>query len=200
MKFTQLLPVFIALFFSKAALADEKCAFSLACTNNGKSFSLDFKSVSGECTEDDMEATYSAAGQSTKLGIDGDWYFFTAHISKTQDSLCKDQQSGPFAAYAAGKDRMLLFIKSSGRPGFDLVKAVLLDTQKGLVIDKSTVGRTKNEYLAILKTKRGFKLRLIRDSLALTKLVTCDCDAAVVDDWNEVTIRNNKIASSWMKK
>lgn len=67
-------------------------------------------------------------------------------------------------------------------------------------MDVVELGETKNQYVAVLKTKDGFKTRIIRDSLSFHKEVTCDCDAPFVDDWKLVSIVGNKIKTDWMTK
>lgn len=186
-------------FTSYQVRAKEKCVFNLECENGGKKFSVLFKSPSGDCTEDDMEVTFSAGGKARDLGLKSDWYFYTDHISKTQPSICKDKKElNAFSAYSVNVDEVLFFIKTTGRPGHDKVLAVLLDSKLGKLMDSKVLGRTRNDSVAVLSsTGGGFKTRIIRDSLSFHKDVTCDCDAPFVDDWMNVSITNGKIDSRW---
>jgi hypothetical protein len=198
-----LLCIFILGFGTFPAKADdkEKCQFKLDCSVNGEDFSIEFKSPSQDCTADDMEVFLNANGNTKKLDIKPDWYFYTSHISKTQSSVCKSpSQSDPFAAYSVGKNKVLFFVKASGRPDFDNVMAILLDPSSQKVLDTKVLGSSRNHFIAVLKTKRGFKTRVVRDSLSFHKEVTCDCDAPFVDDWMEVTVTKNKINAVWMVK
>ena len=184
-----------------SASAKENCNFLLQCELEGQKFSIDFSSPSGDCAEDDMTALFKTSAGNHGLKIPPNWYSFTNHIAKSQPSICKDTSlPNEFAAYAAGKQRALLFLKASGRPGYDNVMAILLDTEKGDVLDHKILGNSKNNYVAVLKHKNGFKLRLIRDSLSFHKEVNCDCDAPYVDDWLQVSISRDKIQSGWLLK
>ena len=103
-----------------------------------------------------------------------------------------------FSAYSITSHKAIFFIKASGRPGHNFVLAVLLDTDTGTILDQKRLGRSRNNYVAVLKHKRGFKVRIIRDSLSFHKQVSCDCDAPFVDDWMEINIKGNKILSGWI--
>jgi hypothetical protein len=179
--------------------SDEGCEFTLACENGGKKFSLTFKSVAGECTEDDMKLSFESEGKSHDLGIKPDWYDFTDHISKTQESICS-QGLHAFTAYSLDSKTAILFVKENNRPGYDLVTVILLDTQNEKTLDTKKLGETRNNYIAVLKTKNGFKVRIVRDSLSFHKEVMCDCDAPFVDDWMGVQMtKDHKIKADWLK-
>lgn len=179
----------------------EQCQFQLSCVSGLKTFALNFKSKSGDCTEDDMGGTFEIDGRSKSLEMKPNWYFYTDHISKNLNSVCKDpKQLNPFAAYAVTKDQVLLFVKASGRPTFDRVLAILFDTNLEEVLDTQELGKTRNQSIAVLKNGKGFKTRIIRDSLSFPSEVTCDCDAAFVDDWMNVSVKKGKISASWIVK
>ena len=179
---------------------DKKCGFTLRCENDGKKFSIAFKSASGDCNEDDMSVSFTAGDSTQKLALKTDQYFYTDHISKTQPSICQGEgQVNRFAAYSIGGNRALLFLRSSGRPGYDHVLTVLLDLQAGKVLDVKDLGPSKSDFVAVLKTEKGFKVRIVRDSLSFHKDVTCDCDAPFVDDWLEVSVAD-KIHTDWLVK
>jgi hypothetical protein len=177
-----------------------ECRFHLECTNQNDHFSLDFRSKTNDCSDDNTQAVFKKGDQSVTLDLPQNWYFFTDHITKTQPAVCADKSDRPFAAYRVGKHRALLFVKSSGRPSYDNVTVVLLDTAQGKVLDHKDIGSTRNNFVAVLKSGRGFKVRIIRDSLSFHKLVTCDCDAPFVDDWMQVGVKGDKIFSYWRKK
>jgi hypothetical protein len=185
---------------SAACYAEEKCQFTLDCNSDGEAFSISFKSPTNDCSEDNMEALFTTATLSKKLDLSKNWYFYTNHISKTPSSVCKDRSMvDGFTAYRSAKNRVLFFIKSSGRPGYDRVAAFLLDPKTGAVLDSVELGTSKNKYIGVFSNKTGFKTRLIRDSLSLDHQVTCDCDAAFIDDWMQITVVKDKIKKSWLK-
>jgi hypothetical protein len=192
-----------ALFFYGMTFAGtrDQCLFELQCKLADKSFSLSFKSPSNDCSEDDMKVYLKSDSETTELGIKPNWFFYTDHISKTQPSICEgSKKSNAFAAYEIDSDRALLFLKSSGRPGLDVVLAVLIEVQRKKVLDSIELGRTRNQFVAVLKTKTGFKTRIVRDTLSFHKDVSCDCDAPFVDDWMAVTVSKEKIKTSWIVK
>ncbi|HRK06605.1 MAG TPA: hypothetical protein PLZ57_02450 [Pseudobdellovibrionaceae bacterium] len=132
------------------------------------------------------------------LALPKDWYIFTSHISKTQSSLCKLSSSAiETTAYAADKNHIMLFLKSSGRPGYDRIHVALLNSKSGELVDFKTLGQSKNQYVAVLKGKMGYDLRIIRDSISFHQAVTCDCDAPFVDDWMQIYVRKGKLVTSW---
>jgi hypothetical protein len=190
--------ILMALLVGTAEAKVNSCEFKLICSHVGNPFSVQFKSPSGDCTEDDMDVTLAREGVAKNLPIKKDWYMFTEHISKTQSSLCKAEgQNSDFAAYAVDDNRVLLFAKSSGRPGYDQVHALLLDVKSGELSDHKRLGTSRNNYVAVLKQKNGFKVRIIRDSLSFHQQVSCDCDAPFVDDWMEISVSKGKIKTSW---
>lgn len=104
------------------AQESRKGQFQLGCSVGTKTFSIGFHSKSGDFAEDDMEAILKVDGRAQNLGIQPSWFLYTDHIAKNLQSVCKDPtQANPFAAYQVGKDQVLFFIKTSGRPGYDQV-------------------------------------------------------------------------------
>jgi hypothetical protein len=51
--------------------------------------------------------------------------------------------------------------------------------------------------LALIKMEKGVKTRLVKEHL---KSVKCDCDAAVVDDWQEIAVYTDEFKSKWAEK
>lgn len=195
---TSILLLFVLLGSFAQAEAKNSCDFKLQCEVDQKKFRIEMKSVSGHCDEDDMEAIFESNGVKQTLALEKDWYSYTQHVSNTQPSVCKgEDQIGSFAAYQLDKNHVVMFIKSSGRPHHDRVNAVVLDVDRGTVLDSKLLGTSRNNYIGVLKHKNGFRLRLIRDSLSLYKLVDCDCDAAIVDDWMKVSVAKGKIKTDW---
>lgn len=198
------LALLLAASFAPSALAEvgnkTNCSFVLNCQHESARFDLAFHSESGDCPEDDMSIRYTNPNSqlSQTLALPKDWYFFTSHISKTQKSLCKLSSSGAeTTAYAVDKDHVMLFVKSSGRPGYDLVHVALLKSKTGELVDFKTLGQSKNQYIAVLRGKMGYDIRIIRDSKSFHQAVNCDCDAPFVDDWMQIYVRKGKLMTSW---
>ncbi len=186
---------------SFAANETNQCVFSLNCENGGTKFSLKFKSPTNDCTNDDMQISYEKSKKSQNLGLPKAWYMYTPHIAKIQNSICKSTEKGDldFAAYSVNPTQAMFFVKKSNRPGLDQVVAVLMNSKNGKVLDTKLLGTSKNQYVAVLKSGKGFKTRIVNDALSFHDEVACDCDAPFVDDWLQVSVNNNKIETEWMK-
>lgn len=167
-----------------------KCSFSAKCTLDKKEFELKFNSPSEDCTEDDMELVFQSGRFAQKFNIPKNWYTGLPHIAEGGAPVC-----GDMPAFQTGKNQILVFVKSSGRPSYDKVEALLIDTDKGALLDHKVLGQSKNEAIAIIPTKTGYKVQIVREYL---KNVKCDCDASFVDDWLEVTVQKKKIANRWL--
>ncbi len=204
MKGVVALAVVIFLCVGRLAIAQDKdkCVYSLKCLDEGRGFSLEFKSPTKDCTNDDMEIFYKTKALTRKLELKKAWYYFTGHIMKAQNSICKldDKQTLPSAIYEAGKNRVIAFLRTSGRPGFDRVHYVLLNTKVGAVVETGDLGSTKNSFVPVIKSLGGYKLRIIRNSLSFSDQVACACDAGFVDDWMQVTVKDDKVSFDWAEK
>ncbi|MCX6117882.1 MAG: hypothetical protein NT027_10085 [Proteobacteria bacterium] len=186
---------------SAPCFSEEKCQFTLNCKSDKETFNLSFESPTKDCSEDNMEVFFTKDTVSKKLDLSKNWYLYTKHVSKGLNSVCNDSSRiEGFTAFRSAENRVLFFIKHSGRPSYDKVNAFLLDSKSGTVIDSMELGTTKNNYVAVFSHKNGFKARLIRDSLSLDNQVNCDCDAAFIDDWMQITVVKDKIKKSWIKK
>lgn len=177
-----------------------KCNFKVDCKNSGRHFSLNFESKTG-CEDTDMTVNFETKARTQALAIKPDWYLYTESVSKTPRSICEGtREINKFPAYSWSKDRILFFIKTYGYSAYDSITAVLLNSDSGEVIDSKVIGRSKNQFIAVLKEKEGFKIRIVNDeeSKALVKVVSCDCDAAFVDSWMKITVSDDKIITGWL--
>jgi len=197
--------LFTGIVFNLYAGDFDRCHFYLECSPPGQDkFSIELKSVSGDCSEDDMEVYLNKKNQKLKMNIKPELFYYTDHISKTQPSICKGKDKKgkaklwSFAAYMVSKNEALFFIKSNGRPGYDNVNAMLMNVISGQVVDWKTLGGSKNSFILVLKSKNGFKLRIVNNSLSLAGKTFCDCDAAVVDAWLEILVKKGKIITRWI--
>ena len=194
---------FIFLFFCPLAMAqpgtqgNEECNFKLECKVGSRGFSFDFKSKSGACPEEDMQATLTRKGTVKTLKLPPGWYSPIWNLTNLQ-SVCQGSdahETKAASAYPVSETQILLFLKSDNRPGYDDVAAALFDIDKTEILDFKILGPTKNHYVAILRSGDGFKLAVARP----LKDVNCDCDAAFAEYWIKVGVKNNKIRQSDLK-
>lgn len=171
-----------------------QCAFQMTCVRGKQAIVMDFKSPSGDCTEDDMQATLTVGSQSAAIGFPPEWYSPLVHMLKTPTD-CRDKDEA-VAGYFLDESHLLFFLTSSCRPGFDNVIAALVSVKEKKLLQSIDLGKSKETLIPILKTAHGFKLRVVREHLAE---VQCDCSAGFFDDWLEVRFVKNKLTSSWMK-
>ncbi|WP_163997787.1 hypothetical protein [Pyxidicoccus caerfyrddinensis] len=183
---------------SEPAASD--CDFRLECRLGARAFSVGFDSASGECVEDDMRAFVETSGGKTDVPLEKAWYRSISNLADGA-SICRVAGAGvpvsEVSAFAVDDHRALVFFTQDGRPGYDSVGVVLIDAATGKVLDvKQRLGQSKDSTVAILKTPRGYKLQLVRESLSV---VRCDCSAAFADDWMSVEVVNGRIRARWMR-
>lgn len=172
------------------AQTSQKCNFEVTCENN---FKLEFKSKSGDCSEDDTSIVFSNLTSSVNLSIKTAWFSEMANVGNNP-SQCKSTNFTSYPIFLI-KDRALLFLRQNGRPGWDIIVAVLLDSKNGKIVDQLEVGRYMRSTFGIIKTHKGFKMQMVNASL---KEMNCDCDAAFVEKWMEVRIEKNKLFKAWL--
>ncbi|MCP3161464.1 hypothetical protein [Myxococcus qinghaiensis] len=176
------------------------CDSRWECQVGAHVFSLGFDSASGECTEDDMTGFLETSRGRSELPLEKAWYGAISNVADGK-SVCrlagaKAAGGGGVSVFAVDDHRALAFFTRDGRPGYEWVGAALIDAATGKVLDvKQQLGQSKERVIAILKTPRGFKLRLVREHL---KSVQCDCSAAFADDWMVVEVANGRIHARWM--
>jgi len=167
------------------------------CTVDHKTLRFVFRSVSNDCTNDDMQLT--ANGK--VLNLPPAWYFETIDVSKNGSSVCKydrdPENNGSYTAYPVGQHRVAMFSRFSGRPGLDKVRVSLFDASTMNVIDTLVIGSVGNKFLGIVRTKRGYRIPIIVE--AAENEFACDCDAGLVSSWMEVTFDKNRIHKHWLR-
>lgn len=173
------------------AQTSKGCNFEVKCEN----FSLRFKSPSGDCVEDDTKVTLHTLSGSAPvdLPIKEAWFIETSNIGNI-NSTCSSTSYSQFPAYDLGAYK-LFFLRYDGRPGFNIIQALVLDSKTAKVVDQIELGRYMRNTLGILKTARGYKLRVIKGVL---KEMNCDCDAGVEEAWMEVSFKNKKLHKRWL--
>ena len=170
----------------------DKCNFEITCENE---FKLEFKSKSGSCVEDDTSIQFSNSKITVSIPGRMAWYYEMENIGNSE-STCKSTHYPSYPLFIK-KDQALVFIRKNGRPGYDLIVAILIDSKTGNVLDDVEIGRYMRSTFGILKYKNGYKMRMVSGS---TKDMKCDCDASTDEAWIEVKIENNKIKKNWLKQ
>ncbi|MGO8972752.1 MAG: hypothetical protein ACLQJ0_20495 [Steroidobacteraceae bacterium] len=167
------------------------------CTVDHKTFRFVFRSVSNDCSNDDMQVT----ANDKVLNMPPAWYFESIDVSKNASPVCKydpdPQNNGAYTAYPAGKHRVAMFNRFSARPGADKIRVSLFDASTMDVIDNLVIGSVGNQFLGIVKTKRGYRMPILVE--AAENEFSCDCDAGTVSAWMEVTFDKNRIHRHWLK-
>lgn len=162
------------------------------CSMAGESFRLTFASASGDPFEDDMSVVaHFGDGSQLTLPLAPQLYVPSQTKGKTPD-LCRGVVGVPMAG-----NRILLFVSSDGRPGYDFSNAVLLDPAARRAIDvKQHLGELKRNALAIRPVNdTTVDVRIVRHSLG-----TCDCDAALVEGWLRVSVAADRLRTRWAPK
>ena len=178
-----------------AAATQENCGFTIMCPADGLNFSLTAKSKSNDCTEDDMEFFFkSGAGKrEEKFKLPSDWYFDVRNVG-TERSTCTGTNE-EYPVFKLDSSHALLFLRSTGRPGYDFVQAVVMNYKTGQISDQKKLGQSMRVFTGLVKTKSGYKLPLVRDFI---KGMTCDCDAGFVEGWMDVSVVSGKIKTIWL--
>lgn len=176
--------------FNIWAQTSQVCNFEVKCEN----FRLTFKSASGECVEDDTKISFTRLpeGTATTIPVKEAWFIETANVGNVP-STCSSTSYPQFPAFDVGSYK-LIFLRQDARPGFNLIQALVIDPKTGKVIDQLELGRYMRDTLGILKTPRGYKLRMVKGFL---KEMNCDCDAGIEEAWMEVSFKKNKILKRW---
>lgn len=176
----------------------EACETPYVCKLEDLTFKFLMRSVSGDCTEDDTVFLLKTDNKSMEMGLPKGWH---GHLSNLGNSkgICQmeaDRKNLNVPVYAVGKNQILLFFWTSGRPRYDWLSMALIDVKSGKVLDsRMKFAELKDATIPILKTGGAFKLRVIKEHL---KEIPCDCPTAAIEHWVEVSVRNSKIKTVWM--
>ncbi|MBY0415887.1 MAG: hypothetical protein K2Q18_17070 [Bdellovibrionales bacterium] len=196
-KFNFITIIILFLSFDLFATETKKCETSLNCKLGEKDFFIHFESPTHSCEEDDMDLVFEVNSVKSKLGVKKGWLDSLSDVGNGK-SICKvvgqkSYENSP--VFSVGKDQILIFYWENGRPGFNWVSLALVDIKQGKLLDfKQRLGELKEDTSAILTTSKGFKIRLVKEYL---KEVKCDCSAAAIDEWLEISVKNGKIKTRW---
>ena len=177
------------------AAVQNNCGFTITCPADGMNFTLKLASKSNDCTEDDMEVSFKSGEgkREEKFKLWSDWYFDVRNVG-TERSTCTGGKE-EYPVFKLDASHALLFLRSSGRPGYDFVNAVVMNYKTGEISDQKKLGQSMRVFTGLVKTAKGFKLPLVRDFI---KGMTCDCDAGFVEGWMNISVVSGKIKTTWL--
>ncbi len=89
-------------------------------------------------------------------------------------------------------------MRRNNRPHFDRLSAAVIDLATAAVIDHQDLGETMRASTGLREVKPGFwQTPVVREFLTDMQ---CDCDAAFVEGWIEISVRKNgHIVRRWAK-
>lgn len=188
------------LFLATSALAkapEEQPHWSVDCKAGEHSFTVKFDSPTNDVTDDDMKVTIASDSGEAVVPVKPGWYRKRGTISEnTHKSACQGM-----GALDVGNGSLLLFLTRDNRPGFDLLTLALYDPATNRVLDQlDGLDQLKSadpytSYIAV-KTRDGFKTRLVRDSVRGTG---SDGAETYIEDWKYLHVRGGKISAAWNK-
>jgi hypothetical protein len=163
------------------------------CQFGEHTVTANFESQSGDAFEDDLVVTLTRDdGLELRLPIPPSLYK-PRHPLLNVRNRCEEA-----TAVDAGGQRVLLLLSSDGRPGWDTLDAVLIDTGAMQMIDaKFNIGPIKGEDDVLVLRRDGpmsFSVRLVREMLHDSG---CDCAAAAIEDWRTISVVDDRIRSAW---
>ena len=152
-----------------------------------------FESQSGDAFEDDLVVTLTRDdGIELRLPIPPSLYKPRSPLHNVTNRCVEA------TAVDAGEQRVLLLLSNDGRPSWDTLDAVLIDTGAMRMIDaKFNVGPIKGEDDVLVLRRDGpvsFAVRLVREMLPDSG---CDCADAAIEDWRTISVVDDKIRSAW---
>jgi hypothetical protein len=195
----KLIPFLVALILPVYAFGDDHLipAWEASCKCDGYAFKLNFSSLSGDPTEDDMIVKYiSSKGNKMIIPVQKALYSRRSVVSDV-DNICND-----IGGFKLNDNKVLLWLSRNNRPDWDELSLVLIDLKNQKVLDiKEDIGPIKdaggNQKLAIRKKGNGYEVRLERGWLKNTET---DSAENSIEDWMYIQVINNKITNNWSKK
>jgi hypothetical protein len=133
----------------------EKPNWKAECVSQAP-FSVEFRSASGDVTEDDMTvAVRWQDGSGTSLSLKPAWFVEATHVTSDIQNLCTT-----VVGYPLPNKRVLLWILRNDRPFDEQLQLALLDVEARQVLDiKSDVGEVGLQ-LTVAKSVQGFEVRV----------------------------------------
>jgi len=193
----KLITFFIALILPVYALSDDHLIpeWEASCKCNGYAFKLNFSSLSGDPTEDDMTVKFISSQGNKIIPVQKALYSKRSVVSDV-NNICND-----IGGFKLNDNKVLLWLSRNNRPDWDELSLVLIDLNNQKVLDiKEDIGPIKdvggNQKLAIRKKGNGYEVRLQRDWL---KNTGTDSAENSIEDWMYIQVINDKIMNKWSK-
>ena len=205
---------FITLFCSLVALAHEdapaiepvvadeqienskSCEFKIECRQNHVDYVLEYK-VLGDGCEGNAAGEFILVSDEKRTALSIKGLPLKRFDDKGNTAKICEVDGEKYPAVDLGDNRIAILLRIDNRPSLDRLGGLIVDLRRKKVIKvEENFGEIKNQHFAMLKSNRGFKTRLAKDRL---KDVACDCDAAVIDAWKEITAYADVFKTKWVK-
>ncbi|HKR58175.1 MAG TPA: hypothetical protein VJS64_00475 [Pyrinomonadaceae bacterium] len=164
------------------------------CKSGNTPFSILFKSKSGYADGDDMEVNVTTGGKHFRVPLPEALYVKMGIVSDSK-SICED-----IGAFALPEGKVLLWLSSDGRPGWNKLNLVLLSLPEGKVLDiKERIGSIKapgGQRLAVKGRDGQYEVRLEREWL---KNTGTDSAENSIEDWMSIKVMDGKIVNKWSR-
>ncbi len=135
-----------------------KSQWSEACQNAKPPFSLDFKSRSGDPTEDDMTVTLRWSSSSPLVLPVRPALYVKANFVGNSENLCRS-----VGAFRLPSGHILLLIPRDGRPSTDVLVGVVVNAARGSVVQVVGDVGSYSDGVMVISEPTGYRLLLLRD-------------------------------------
>lgn len=182
----------MAAFPARGRAEPAPASFDVWCKSSSSDFVIQFRSASGDVTEDDMSVTLKQGEKTISLPLMAAWYLQTGPMydRKKLSPIC---QGTP--AFELSPSRVLLFVRMDARPGFLRSSVVLFDPKAGRVLDvRENVGSMKESAMVFRAIPGGVEQRLVRHYIPNSG---CDCAEAAIEDWQPIRVKGDKLVLGW---
>lgn len=173
-------------------VASTGCDFDIICRHSEEPLAITFRSASKNCLNDDSEAYANAKNSSKRLDLPPNYYFPTSYSGNLRSRCAVNQNVYPM--FQEGND-LLMFLRSSGRPGLDDVYVALISTDELRVVDLKKLGTSLRNPTRIRRRRRSFDVRLVRGERNKPNLG--DTVESLVEGWRSVRVIDRKIETGW---
>ena len=188
---------FLGLLLVPASLPAQKvdrCEFTVVCTLPNEQVELSFASKTRDCSEDDTEVWLGTGADRKKLDLPEAWYVDIDNVGN-RISPCRSSTYPEYPAFPLPDRRVLIFLRQLRRPGVDNLSVAVVDLATSRVVDRADLGHSLRFSTGVVETGSRFQIPLIREGLAG---VRCDCDAAFIEGWLEITVgHDGKLKKRW---
>lgn len=187
------------LLISLPALADDFNAWSAKCMHNGHYFQLDFKSKSGDASNEDMHASILTTKNEVKLLPIPESTYLSGDVNSSVKSICQpanDESRDGVAAFPVDDEKVLFFIAKDNRPSLDILVLALINIETGELLDfldtdKSIKTGDPVRSFTLKQKDKKLNVRLVTEYLEDTESDSID---NYIESWVEINVLSNKIS------